>query len=95
MISLECQSSSSEWAQGQQAQQQLARRNEKGWLEPLMFEEGKAALLNIRGPYVLCRDRLSDVSLEEFLPLLKVSSTPVLTPLLSLKHACLIGPVDS
>lgn len=56
--------------------QQLAKRNQQGWLEPLMFEEGKVAVLNIRGPYVLCRDRLSDSSLKQILPLYKVSSNP-------------------
>ena len=63
----------SEWMQSQQVQQQLAKRNDKGWLEPLIFEEGKTAVLNIKGPYVLCRDSLSNASPKQIVPLFKVS----------------------
>ena len=63
--------------QGQQPKQQLARRNNKGWLEPMIFEQGKAAVLNIQGPYVLYRDGLGVSSLKQLQPLIKVSSIPV------------------
>lgn len=68
----------------QMQQQQLAKRNDKGWLEPIMFEQGKAAVLNIKGPHVLYSDNLGVTSLEQIQPLLKVSSTPVVDRALQL-----------
>ena len=64
-------------------QQQLARRNDKGWLEPMIFEPGKAAVLNIKGPYVLYRDGLGVTSVKQIQPLIKVSSAPCLHSLCS------------
>lgn len=61
-------------------QQQLAKRNSKGWLEPMIFEQGKAAVLNIEGPHVLYRDGLGVNSVEEIQPLIKVSPLPAVDP---------------
>ena len=66
-----------QWMQGQQPKQQLAKRNDQGWLEPMIFEPGKAAVLNIGGPYVLYRDGLAVTSVKQIQPLIKVLPSPV------------------
>ncbi|KAK9821647.1 hypothetical protein WJX74_003881 [Apatococcus lobatus] len=56
---------------GQLLQQDLVRRNDRGLLEPVILEEGKAALLNISGPYVLHREQLSNLPLKQYMALIK------------------------
>ena len=57
-------------------QQNLMRRLENGGKEPLMLEEGKAAVVNIKGPMLLHRQQLVSLSLSDFLDLVKVTPPP-------------------
>ncbi len=61
-------------------QQNLMRRLENGGKEPLMLEEGKAAVVNIKGPMLLHRQQLVSLSLSDFLDLVKVTPPPPLPP---------------
>ena len=58
--------------QGHVLQQDLSRWNAEGCIEPLLLEEGKAALLNVCGPVLLQRQQLSSLSLKEYIELLRV-----------------------
>lgn len=58
--------------QAQLLQQHLVRRNDQGQCEPVILEEGRSAMLNISGPYVLHREQLSNLSLKQYLALIKV-----------------------
>ena len=69
-----------EGMQGQPLQQNLVRRDERGALEALHFEEGRAVVLNIRGPYMLHRERLATIPLQEFVVLFKVPGTSSVPP---------------
>ncbi|KAK9836672.1 hypothetical protein WJX74_005766 [Apatococcus lobatus] len=72
--------------QGPMIAQHLVRKNDRGLLEPLPLEDGKAALLDIRGPLELSREDLCNSSLEQFKPLLK--------DLVSSMRACLVNGED-
>ncbi len=54
-------------------QQDLSRRLANGCIEPLMLEDGKGALLNMRGSFVLQRQHFVNLSLKDYVGLCRVS----------------------
>ena len=59
--------------QAQLLQRELIRQNEHGCFEPLLLEEGKAALLDISGPFLLQRQHLLNYPLSKCVELFQVS----------------------
>ncbi len=58
--------------QGQVLQQNLSRMTPEGCIEPLLLEDGKAALLNVCGPFLLQRQHLANLPLKAYTNLVKV-----------------------
>ena len=55
-------------------QQNLSRRTATGCIEPLLLEEGKAALLDVYGPLLLQQQQIAQLPLKDYVHLMTVAA---------------------
>ena len=61
-------------------QQQLVRRGAHGTMQPLPLEEGKVAVLDTSGAFLINRHKLESLTVHNFLGMARVGPSPLAVP---------------